>query len=94
MSPQDRSYVAQVVAGQTGVSQADAEARVDAAYAKAKSVATDAEQAARKAADEARRAAAKTALWTFVALLVGAFCACVAATIGGEQRDRSAGATI
>jgi hypothetical protein len=37
---------------------------------------------------KARSAAAQTALWTFVALLVGAFSASFAATIGGRQRDR------
>jgi hypothetical protein len=26
--------------------------------------------------------------WTFLALLIGAFCASLAATIGGGQRDR------
>ncbi len=35
----------------------------------------------------ARSAAAQTALWTFVALLVGAFSASLAATLGGRQRD-------
>ena len=88
LAPADRTYAAQVVAAQTGLSQADAEARVDAIYTKAKTAAADAETAARNAADQARRAAAKTSLWTFVALLVGAFCACVAATLGGSQRDR------
>ena len=28
--------------------------------------------------------------WTLLALLVGAFCASVAATVGGNQRDRMA----
>jgi hypothetical protein len=37
--------------------------------------------------EKARSAAAQTALWTFVALLVGAFSASFAATIGGRQRD-------
>jgi hypothetical protein len=36
---------------------------------------------------KAGRAAATTALWIFVALLVGAFCASIAATLGGRQRD-------
>jgi hypothetical protein len=46
--------------------------------------------------DELQRmhgAAAQTALWTFVALLVGAFSASAAATIGGRQRDRVMPAT-
>jgi hypothetical protein len=40
--------------------------------------------------DRARSVAAQTALWSFLALLVGAFSASVAATIGGRQRDRLA----
>jgi hypothetical protein len=89
----DRTYVAQVIAARTGMSQTDAELRTDAVYAQAKSIAADAELAARNAADEARRAAAKTSLWIFVALLVGAFCASLAATIGGRQRDHVLGVT-
>jgi hypothetical protein len=84
----DRTYMAQVVAARTGMTQADSELRVDAVYAQAKSVAADAELAARTAADEARQGAVKTSLWTFVALLVGAFCASLTATVGGRQRDR------
>jgi hypothetical protein len=87
----DRTYVAQVIAARTGMSQTDAELRTDAVYAQAKSIAADAELAARNAADEARKAAAKTSLWIFVALLVGAFCASLAATIGGRQRDEVVG---
>ena len=83
----DRTYAAQVVASRTGMSQADAELRVDAVYAQSKSIASDAELAARTVADDVRRSAAKTALWFFVALLSGAFCASLAATIGGRQRD-------
>lgn len=83
----DRTYAAQVIAGRTGMSQADAELRVDAVYAQAKGAAADAELAALTAADEARKAAAKTSLWIFVSLLVGAFCASLAATLGGRQRD-------
>jgi len=32
-------------------------------------------------------ATARLLLWTFLALLIGAFCASYAATIGGRQRD-------
>jgi len=48
----------------------------------------EAQMAGRDAADMARRGAAKTSLWLFVALLTGAFCASLAATFGGRQRDR------
>jgi hypothetical protein len=37
--------------------------------------------------DKARKAAAKASIWIFVALLIGAFCASLAAIIGGRQRD-------
>ena len=87
----DRVYAAQVVAAQTGLPQADAEKRVDAVYAQGKSMAADAEAAALNAADNARKAAAWTSLWIFVALLIGAFFASIAATIGGRQRDRVIG---
>jgi hypothetical protein len=90
LSPQDRAYVAQVIAAQTGLSQADADKRVSEVFAQAKAAAAEAEAAARDAADAARTAAAKTSLWLFVALLTGAFCASLAATFGGRQRDRVA----
>ena len=41
-----------------------------------------------EAADAARKSTAHVLYWTFLALLVGAFCASVAAIIGGKQRDR------
>jgi hypothetical protein len=88
----DRTYVAQVIASRSGMSQADAELRVDVVYTQAKSAAADAELAARTAADDARKAAAKTSLWIFIALIVGAFCASLAATFGGRQRDGVVGA--
>jgi len=83
----DRKYAARLIAAQTGLSQAEAEQRVDAVYAQGKSITADAERAARDAADKARKAAAKESLWMFVALLTGAFSASLAATIGGRQRD-------
>jgi hypothetical protein len=64
----DRTYLAQVVAARTGISQADAEKRVDQVVAEAK---TD--------ADNARRAAAHLSFWLTAALLFGAFSASLAA---------------
>jgi hypothetical protein len=77
MPSADRSYLAQVVAARTGISEPDAEKRVDGAFVQAQEV-----------ADAARKAVAHAMYWTFLALLVGAFCASFAATIGGRQRDR------
>ena len=76
LSPNDKSYLSQLVAARTGLSQAEADKRVDEAYA-----------AALQAADTARRSIAHSLYWTFLAFLVGAFCASYAATIGGRQRD-------
>jgi hypothetical protein len=72
----DKTYLARLVAARTGISQTDAEQRVSEVLTQA-----------RQAADTARKAIAHTLYWTFLALLIGAFCASFAATIGGKQRD-------
>jgi hypothetical protein len=77
MPSTDRSYLAQVIAARTGISEPDAEKRVDGAFVQAQEV-----------SDAARKAVAHAMYWTFLALLVGAFCASFAATIGGRQRDQ------
>lgn len=87
LAADDRAYLGQVVASRTGLTQAEAEARVDAVYARAGKAAADAKAKAQQAADTARKAGAHTALWMFVALLLGAFVASLAATFGGRQRD-------
>jgi hypothetical protein len=83
ISADDRTYLQQVVASRTGLSDADAKARVDAVLKRI----DDAKASAQKAADTARKAAAATALVGALALFVGAFIACVAAALGGKQRD-------
>jgi hypothetical protein len=87
LSPADRSYLGQLVAARTGLSQEEADKRVNDAYTRAKAAAADAEAKAREAADAARKAASYTSLWMFIALLVGAFAATFAATLGGRLRD-------
>jgi len=72
----DRDYLAKLVAAKAGVSDAEAQQRVSAGITEA-----------RQAMDTARKAAAHVSIWSFVALLVGAFSASYAATIGGRQRD-------
>jgi hypothetical protein len=76
MPPADSSYLAQVVAARTGLSAPEAEKRVNEVYAQAQ-----------QNADTIRKAVAHSMYWTFLALLIGAFCASFAATIGGRQRD-------
>ena len=83
ISQPDHDYLTQLVASHTGLSTADAGKRVDEAIAKEQ----QAVEAAKNAANAARKAASSFALYTFFSMLVGAFIACVAAAIGGRQRD-------
>ena len=76
MPSADRTYVAQLVAARTGLSQADAEKRV-----------ADVVERAKAAADAARKTGVYVAIWAFIALLVGAFSASYMATVGGAVRD-------
>lgn len=89
MDPNDTQYLSQVVAARTGLSPADAEARVTQTFAQFKSSIDEAAAEAKTAADEARKASAYTALWLVVSLLIGAFLASLAATFGGRLRDSS-----
>ncbi len=83
LSPDDRAYLDQVVASRTGLSDADAKARVDAVLTRI----NDAKVAAQRAADTARKTASAVALVGALSLFIGAFIASVAAAIGGRQRD-------
>jgi hypothetical protein len=76
MSGADQSYLATLVSARTGISQSDAEKRV-----------SDVVTEAREAEDAVRKATGHLLLWLFLALLMGAFSASLAATIGGRQRD-------
>jgi hypothetical protein len=75
-SDSDKAYLAELVVARTGLTQDEAEKRVNNMLTNA-----------RQAADDARKAAAHLLLWTFLAFLIGALCASYAATIGGRQRD-------
>jgi hypothetical protein len=83
VSDADRSYLAELVAGRTGLSAADAEKRVDEFV----SDALDLQAKAKAAADTARKAAAQGAVYTALAMLIGAFIASVSAALGGRLRD-------
>jgi hypothetical protein len=76
MKPVDRQHVSKVVAARTGLSQADADKRVNDVITEAKAD-----------ADAARKATAHLAFWLTASLLIGAFCASLAATEGGGLRD-------
>jgi hypothetical protein len=83
MPAADRTYVAQLVAARTGISQADAEKRVDEVIARGKA----AEVKVKQAADAARKATAEFAIFTALSMLIGAFIASAAAAYGGSVRD-------
>ncbi len=72
----DKAYVAQVIANRTGVSQQDAEKRIDDAIANAKAT-----------AEKARKGAMYASLWSVIALLIGALCASAFAAYAGQLRD-------
>jgi hypothetical protein len=79
MTSPDRTYVASLVSATSGLNQSDAERRVSLVFAEAQ-----------QAAETARKNVAHGLYWTFLALLIGAFCASLAATMGGRVRDRVA----
>ncbi|MGA1803862.1 hypothetical protein [Rhizobium sp. HT1-10] len=83
ISPDDRTYLQQVVASRAGLSEADAKARVDTVLKRI----DDAKVAAQQAADKARKSASVVALLGALSLLVGAFIAGVSGAVGGRQRD-------
>jgi hypothetical protein len=84
----DSRYLGQAVAQRTAMPQADAEKRVADTFSRMQEKAKQAADSAREAADKARKASAYSALWLFVSLLIGAFCASLAATYGGRRRDQ------
>jgi hypothetical protein len=83
LSNDDRSYLAQIVSAQTGLSQDDAQKRVDDVVARVKQDTT-------QATDAARKAAAYVSFWTFMSLLFGAVCATLGGVLGGDLRDEFA----
>lgn len=83
VSADDKTYLSQLVAARTGLSEADAKARVDAILAKVQ----DAKVKAKQAADTARKGSATFALLGALSLVIGAFIASAAAALGGRQRD-------
>jgi hypothetical protein len=87
VTPEDRTYVAQLIAQETGMSQADAERRVDEVVGKAKAAREEAATTARNAAEQARKATQFTAIWSAIAMLAGGVTAALAATWGGKARD-------
>ena len=85
---EDSHYLAQLIAGRTGMSQPESDKRLKDVFNQALAAQVKAEHSAKQAADDARKSIAFSSLWMFVALLSGAFAASFAATFGGSQRDQ------
>ncbi len=83
VSAADRMYLAQLVAARAGLSESDAEARVNDVITQVKA----ADVKVRQAAESARKAAAAASIFTALSLVIGAFIASVAAALGGKLRD-------
>jgi hypothetical protein len=78
LNADDKNYLADTVSAKTGISRPEAEKRV-----------TDVFGQDQEATERVRKAVAHSLYWLFVALLLGAFSASLAATFGGRQRDRA-----
>jgi len=76
LAPADRTYLAQLISQRTGISQADAEKRVDDTIA-----------AAKQDAETARKAATAVSFAMALSLIIGAFVASVGGAVGGRHRD-------
>jgi hypothetical protein len=76
LSVEDHDYLVHLVAARTGLTQEEAQKRVDQISAQVKD-----------AADKARKSAAAFALFSAFSMLLGAFIAAAAAALGGQQRD-------
>jgi hypothetical protein len=86
LNASDRSHLAQLVARQTGMPEADAQRRVDETYARAKAMKDAAEQRVREAADKARKQAVVAAFLAAAASLAGLIAAAWAAGMGHEHQ--------
>jgi hypothetical protein len=86
LSDEDRSYLAGLVAARSGVSQDEAQNRVQ-------TIVNQAHDSFKQATDTVRRGAEYVAFWTFMSLLFGAVCATLGGLLGGELRDESATAS-
>ncbi len=85
VSAADRTYLAQLVAARSGISESEAQARVNDVITQVRAAGLRIKQTA----DTARKATAAAAICTALALLIGAFIASVSAALGGRLRDEA-----
>jgi hypothetical protein len=85
LDAKDRAMLVQIVIQQSGLPQAEAEKRVEDAFAELKA----AEQKARDAAEAARKAALITAFAAAAILAIACAAACGGAALGARHRDEN-----
>ncbi len=83
----DKTYLAELVASRTALTQEEAEARVDEVYAEAQSAAEAAADAAEEATDAAQNATLVMGFLTATGFLIALVAAWFGATMGGSHRD-------
>ena len=84
INAEDRTYLSQLVARNTGLSEADAQARVDTVLENVRT----AQAEARRLAEQARKFAILMSFLTAATIAVGAAAAWFAAGLGGKHRDQ------
>lgn len=89
MPESDKKYVAQIVSARTGMSKADALARVNETLDRSLNNLEKANSHIKEALENTRQAGVKAALWSFLALLCGALSAALAARYAGIRSQRS-----
>lgn len=82
LSADDRTYLAALVAARTGVSQEDAQQRVD-------NIVNRAQDSVKQVVDTTRKVGVHIAFFAFVSMLFGAVVATLGGILGGELRDES-----
>jgi len=85
LAPDDRAFLANRISAVAGLPAAEAEKRVDEAFAAIQKAKTE----AKEAADAARRAAAIAGFLTAAAALIAAAAAAAGAGLGGKHRDEN-----
>lgn len=83
LAERDRGYLVQLVSSRTGMSEADAQQRVNEAVRQASTLETQ----ARAQTDKARKSAIVAGFITAASLLISLAVACLAAGLGGRHRD-------
>jgi hypothetical protein len=88
VSDTDRADLEKIIARQTGISDADAKARVNQMITQSNDAYAKLAQATKDAANKARKIAASTTSWFVIVSLLASIIALYAGVIGGRHRDQ------